>query len=78
MRSAIYLIYIHLKHLQKAGCVAGAAVATPPTQPARSKNHAGELIRSPELISDSCIQSNLPTKTRQDQQSGQKLPSDLY
>ena len=43
-----------------------------PYAPARSCNRAGELISSPELISDSCKQSNLPTKTRQDQQSGQK------
>ena len=58
---------------REGGPVVGAAVAcrgTPPTQPACSKNR--ELISSPELISDSCTQSNLPTKTRQDQQSGQK------
>ena len=32
--------------------VAGAAEATPPTQPARSKNRASELISSPELIGE--------------------------
>ena len=53
--------------------VVGASVTTPPTQPARPKKHAGELISSPQLISDSCTQLNLPTRTRQDQQSGQKL-----
>ena len=45
-------VYLYIVHLG----VAGAAVATPPTQPARSKNRVGELISSPELISDSCLQ----------------------
>ena len=34
---------------REGGPVAGAAMATPPTQPARSKNCAGELISSPKL-----------------------------
>ena len=57
---------------REGGPVAGASVAMPPTQPARPKKRADELISSPELISDSCTQLNLPTRTRQDQQSGQQ------
>ena len=52
-----------------AGGVAGAAVATPPSLPACS----GER----ELISNTCSHSTLPTKTRQNQQSGQCVPSQL-
>ena len=57
---------------REGGPVAGAAAATPPSLPAFPRKRAGGLICSPELISDTCTASTLPTRTRQNQQSGQK------
>ena len=44
----------------------------PPSLPAFPRKRAGGLISSPVLISDTCTASTLPTRTRQNQQSGQK------
>ena len=61
-----------INKLLVAGAAAGAA-AMPPPVPACSGEHAGELISSSELISNTCLQSTLPTRAHQIQQSGQKV-----
>ena len=57
---------------REGGPVAGAAAVTPPSLPAFPRKRAGGLISSPELISDTCTASSMPTRTCQNQQSGQK------
>ena len=59
-------------HILQVLLVAGAAVATPTSLPARSGERAGSSINNQASTSSTCNPSTLPTRASQDQRSGQK------